>query len=292
MDDLNALAIFVSVAECGSYTKAAKAAGLPKSTVSRQVARLERELNAPLLHRSTRAISLTDQGQRLYDRARLALIDLRGSVTEFRERQTRVTGTVRISATSAFGQRVVAPLLCSLMRREPDLRIDLQLSDARSDIVQGGIDIAVRMGALPDSDLRARKLCTVARVLCASPDYLQDKGIPSTPTDLSRHACIVTAPGLTRWTFANGSDVVVNWRFSVGSVLLAHDVAVAGEGVALLPRFIAESDLAKGRLVQVLPDFPLPDAEVAAVYPNDRVPGKATSAVLADLVQQLANRRL
>jgi DNA-binding transcriptional LysR family regulator len=292
MDDLNALAIFVSVAEYGSYTKAAKAASLPKSTVSRQVARLEKELNAPLLHRSTRAISLTDEGQRLFERARLALIDLRASVTEFHERQTRVTGTVRISATAAFGQRVVAPVLCGLMRREPELRIDLQLSDARSDIIQSGIDLAVRMGALPDSDLRARRLCTVARVLCASPEYLRGKGMPSEPNDLTRHSCIVTAPGLTRWTFASGRDVVVNWRLSVGSVLLAHDVALAGQGVALLPNFIAEKDLAKGRLIQVLPEFPLPDAVVAAVYPNDRVPAKATGAVLAYLVQELSNRRL
>ncbi len=292
MIDLNALALFISVAEKGSFTAAGREAGVPKATVSRHVSKLERDLNATLLHRSTRAVSLTDSGRQLYERASAALFETRGALAEIRGRQARTVGTVRISATAAFGQKVVAPILCELLRMEPDLRIDLQLIDSRVDVIQSGTEIAIRMGQLTDSELKSRKLCMVRRLLCAAPKYLAESGFPDEAGDLARHECIVTSAHLNRWSFADGKEIIVRWRFSAGNALLAREAALGGRGIAVLPLFAVADDLRSGRLVRVLPNDPLPAAEAMALFPNGSVPVEATSFVVNYLANALKGREV
>jgi DNA-binding transcriptional LysR family regulator len=292
MTDLNAMALFVRVVEAGSMSAAARLLNLPKSSISRRIALLEHELNATLLHRSTRSLSLTDTGRIYYERARPIVVDAQQAELEIRSRHSRAVGIVRISATTGFGQKVLAPVVCELLRDEPELKIDLRLTDERLNIIEDGLDLAVRMGALDDADLLSRRLTMVTRVLCASPDYLEANGTPDAPADLARHSCIVTSAALNRWRFEDQSEIAVPWRLAAGNVLLACDAAVGGHGIALLPRFLAAEHLEAGRLVQVLPDFPLPRSEATVLYPRDRIPSVATKTVIEALVKTLARREL
>ncbi len=290
--DLNATALFVRVIETGSFTAAAREAGLPKSTVSRQIADLERRLGATLLHRSTRALSPTDVGRELYDRAANALREAQTVIAGFSARRTGAVGTVRVSATSGFAQIILAPILHAVLREEPDLRIDLRLSDTRVDVIEDGIDLAIRMGRLENSELKARKLCRIGRLICASPGYISLHGMPTDVLKLSRHEAIVTAAHLNRWTFADGTETTMRWRFSAGNILLARDAALHGKGLALLPRFLISEELANGQLIEVLADRPMPAADATALLPADKLPAPATAALLDRIVAHLKGREL
>jgi DNA-binding transcriptional LysR family regulator len=292
MADLDGMALFVRVIDAGSLSAAARSLGLPKSTVSRRLTQLEATLGVPLLHRSTRALTLTDAGRIYLDRVRSIVRDAEEAELEIKSRSARAVGLVRISATVAFGQGVLSPILCRLMEEEPGLRIDLRLAEQRLNIFSDNLDLAIRMGALDDSELVARKLCTVSRVLVAAPGYLKKRCAPTSPRDLETHACIVTSADLDRWTFADGTDLRVPWRLAAGSVMTTVDAALAGHGIALVPRFVVEAALADGRLIEALPQHPLPPAQATALYPRDRVPSIATKRVVDMLVAELAGTNL
>jgi DNA-binding transcriptional LysR family regulator len=292
MTDLNAMALFVRVVEAGNMSAAARLLGLPKSTISRRIALLEHALNATLLHRSTRSLGLTDTGRIYYERARPIVLEAQQAELEIRSRHARAVGTVRISATTGFGLKVLAPVICDLLRAEPELRIDLRLTDERLNVIEDGLDLAIRMGALDDAELLSRRLTMVKRVLCASPDYLDANGTPDTPAALTRHSCIVTSAALNRWRFEDQTETLVPWRLSAGNVLLACDATLGGHGIALLPQFLAEEHLATGKLRPVLSDFPLPRSEVTALYPKDRILSQATKTVIESLINALARKEL
>ncbi len=280
MDDLNAMALYVKVVEAGSMAAAARLTGLPKSTVSRRIAELEKDLGATLLHRSTRVLNMTDSGRLYFDRVQPVVRTAEQAAVEVRSRNARAVGLVRISATIGFGQGVLAPLLCQILSDEPELRIDLRLSEERINVIREGLDLAVRMGSLEDADLLSRRIATVARVLCASPAYLAAHPAPRKPDDLRGHSCIVTAADLNRWRFADGQEIDVPWRFAAGNVFMARDAALGGQGIALLPRYLTRDAVSNGELVEVLPEFPVPHAEATAIYPRDRVLSLATRIVL------------
>jgi len=290
--DLNAMVLFVLVVEAGSMSAAARLLNLPKSTVSRRIAQLEHDLNATLLHRSTRSLSLTESGRIYFERAQPIVLEAQNTELEIRSRHARAVGTVRISATTAFGQRVLAPEIYKILEEEPELKIDLRLSDERQNVIEDGLDLAIRMGDIPDTDLLSRRLTMVTRILCAAPDYLRNRGTPDHPRDIARHSCIVTSPALNRWRFNDQSEIAVPWRVATGSVLLACDAAAAGQGIALVPRFVAAEHLKTGKLVQVLSDFPLPLARATALYPPARIPSLATTIVVNALVARFAKKVL
>jgi DNA-binding transcriptional LysR family regulator len=292
MADLDGMALFVRIMEAGSLSAAARRTGLPKSTVSRRLSQLERALGSSLINRSTRALVLTDAGRDFLDRVRPLVIEAEQAELEIKSRGARAVGLVRIGATTAFGQGILAPLLCGLMQQERDLRIELQLSDQRENLFEDGIDIAVRMGRLDSSELTVRKLCSVTRGLYAAPAYLARHGALKHPADLAQHECIVTAKALERWSFADGTEIRVPWRFASGTVAMALDAALRGQGIALLPRFVAANAEASGNLCSVLPDSPLPAAEASALYPRNRTPSFAVKAVVDALVRDLAKKVL
>jgi DNA-binding transcriptional LysR family regulator len=292
MVDLDGMALFVRIMDAGSLSAAARSLGLPKSTVSRRLMQLEEGLGTSLISRSTRALALTDAGRDFLDRIRPLVMEAEQAELEIKSRGARAVGLVRIGATTAFGQSILAPLLCNLMQREPDLRIELQLSDQRENLFEDGLDIAVRMGRLDSSELTVRKLCSVKRGLYAAPAYLARHGEPQRPEDLAQHECIVTSKALERWSFADGTEVRVPWRFASGTVAMALDAALRGQGIALLPNFVAADSVASGKLNTVLPDTPLPVAEASALYPRNRTPSFAVKAVVDTLVREFAKKEL
>jgi DNA-binding transcriptional LysR family regulator len=292
MADLNGMALFVAVVDAGSLSAAARQLGLPKSTVSRRLTQLESALKTPLLHRSTRSLALTDIGRAYVERARPLVREAAAIEDELLARTSRPSGLVRVSATTGFGQMVLGPVLCSFMHIEPNVRFELNLTDARVNLLQQNVDIAIRMGTLDDADLMSRKIASVTRLLCASPAYLATRGTPVAPTDLSTHDCIVTSSKLDQWVFSDGTEIRVPWRLAAGNIALARDAAIGGHGIALLPRFLIADDLASRKLVHVLPDHPLPKAEATALYPRDRVPSIATRLLLDHMVSQLSGQAL
>lgn len=281
---LDDLALLVTIADEGSFTAAARTMGLPKSTVSRRLADLELLLRTSLIRRSTRALSLTDEGRRIYDMAKPSITAADNAAQAIAERERHVAGRVSLTTTAALGQYLVAPHLAKLTGAYPDLQIELRLTERRVNIVSDGIDLAVRMGALDDSDLVARRLCLVRRVLVASHTYLERAGTPVAPSDLAAHNAIVTSAALNTWRFDGGWECAMRWTIAAGNMLVAHQLARLGHGIALLPDFMLEADLERGVLIRLLPDYPMEQADAWIVSSPQRYRSLAVQTVLNYLV--------
>lgn len=280
---LDDLALLVTIADEGGFTAAAAALGVPKSTISRRLADLELLLRTSLFQRSTRALSLTDEGRRIYELAKPAITAADGAARAIAERERLVAGRVSLTTTAALGQYLVAPLLPKLAADFPDVQVELRLSEQRANIIGEGIDLAVRMGALDDSDLVARRLCVVRRLLVASPAYLARAGVPTSPPDLAAHNGVVTSPALTSWRFADGWECSMRWSVAAGNMLVAHQLARLGQGIALLPDFMIKGDLETGALTPILPDHPMQQADAWIVSSAQRYRSLAVHTVLNHL---------
>lgn len=288
---LDDLALLVAIADEGGFTAAARVLGLPKSTVSRRLADLETGLRASLFQRSTRALSLTDEGQRIYGLAKPAIDAAQDAARAIIERERAVSGRVTLTTTAAIGQYLIAPRLPALIERYPALQVELRLTERRINIVAEGIDLAVRMGALDDSELVARKLATVCRQLVAAPAYLAEHGMPLHPSDLAGHRAIITSHELSRWRFADGWESELRWSIAAGNMVVAHQLALAGHGIALLPDFLIANDLATGRLSMVLGDYLHDEAEAWLVSSRQRYRSPAVRAVLDELTTDIFPRK-
>jgi len=281
---LDDLALLVAIADEGSFTAAARALGVPKSTVSRRLAELELLLRTSLFRRSTRALSLTDEGQRIYDMARPSIIAADHAARAIAERERLVAGRVSLTTTSAIGQYLITPRLIELTAAYPDVQVELQLTERRVNIVGEGIDLAIRMGALDDSDLIARRLCTVRRLVVASPAYLEKAGALVAPSDLASHNAIVMSAALDTWRFEGGWECSMRWTIAAGNMLVAHQLARLGHGIALLPEFMIETDLEQRRLVELLPKYPAERADAWILSSPQRYRSLAVQTVLNYLV--------
>ncbi|WNG29334.1 LysR family transcriptional regulator [Cystobacter fuscus] len=280
--DFEGMALFVKVVEHGSLSAAGRAVGMPKATVSRQIALLEQRLGAALLHRSTRALSLTDVGRRYFTRIRPIVRDAELAQVEAMAGHAAPSGLLRVSATVAYGQLVIAPRLFRFLERHSAVNIDLRLSDERVNLVAGGYDLAIRMGVLDDSELISRKLDTVPMVLVAAPAYVEVHGAPRRAEDLSRHRAIVTRIDIDHWNIGEETVRIV-WRMSTGNMFVTRDAVRAGLGIALVPLFLVSHELAQGSLLRLLPDQPLPETQVTAVYARSVAPSLALKALLDGL---------
>lgn len=291
LPDLEALAIFARVAESQSFSGAAEALGLSKATVSKAVTRLEQRLGTTLLHRTSRRFALTDSGRTLAARAAQMVHEAEEAEAQALDQSITPRGLVRLAAPMSFGMTYVAPALPDFLARHPDVSIDLHLSDETVDLVGGGFDCALRIAALPDSSLTARKLRPIRRHLVASPDYLDQRGRPAHPDDLSRHACLGYAylPTPNTWRFRHvktGEEAVVRLagplRANNADALTAS--LCAGLGIAEQPEFIHWRDIAEGRLEVILPDWSLPEINLHLVAPG----GGPRPARVAALMDHLA----
>ncbi|MCE2580526.1 substrate binding domain-containing protein [Komagataeibacter sp. FNDCR1] len=208
------------------------------------------------------------------------------------EREQLVAGRVSLTTTAALGQYLIAPHLVRLTADYPDLKVDLQLTERRINIIGESVDLAVRMGNLGDSDLIARRLCMVRRLLVASPAYLAQAGTPLSPSDLAAHNAIVTSAGLDTWRFDGGWECVMRWNIAAGNMLVAHQLARLGHGIALLPDFMIANDLKQGILCKILPDYPPEQADAWIVTSRQRYRSLAVQTVLNDLVEATGGREL
>jgi DNA-binding transcriptional LysR family regulator len=274
--DLNAVSTFAKVVELKSFRAAAAALGIPKSTVSRKVAELEDALGTRLLERTTRSLRLTDAGRAYHLRITPALDALGEAERAIEETRDEPAGHLKLTMTVEGGQTLLGPILAEYLERYPRVELEVELLDRRVDLVEEGFDVAIRAGVLPDSTLVARKLGSPGSLqVYASPEYLKRRGVPRQPRELVEHDCLVmsaqTTPGV--WSFrVQGKPVAikVRGRTLANSFVLLGELAVAGHGLARLPRYLAAEALATRKLVSVLDRF-LPDPVAwHAVYPSAR----------------------
>jgi len=293
--DYNRAALFVQVVKSGSFTGAATAVGLPKSSVSRSVSALEKELGVRLLQRTTRKLALTDVGQSFYDAVSGSVSAIETAGTTARERGPSPTGTVRLTASpDSVG---LAPILARFMRKYPGIRIELLLTSRFVDLVAEGIDIAVRAGRLPDSCLVGRRLGAAESTLLASPAYLKRRGRPRSVEDLAAHDWVlVRATGGRASLTLTGPDgqdrtFEVEGKLVADNMSFCRAAAESGIGIALLPIPVAADALDGGRLEQVLPGWSYGGASLSVLIPSGRhVPARV--ALLRDYLVDELGRRL
>ena len=259
LPDLEAWAIFASVVEHRSFSAAADTIGLSKATVSKAITRLEAHLGQSLFHRTSRRLALTEAGKPLAEHAARILAEARLAEESANDAASAPTGRVRLAAPMSFGIKNVAPLLAEFLAAHPGIEVDLHLSDARVDIVAEGFDIALRIAELPDSSLRARRLCTIQTHLVAAPRYLEANGTPTHPAQLGEHKLFGYSNVVGPWRFQGPAGAEVSVR--VHGPLTANSgeaiipALVAGLGIARLPDFIIDAYLATGALTTILCDW-------------------------------------
>jgi len=273
MDRFLEMKTLVAVVDAGSFIGAAEPLGMSKAAVSRHVSDLENRLGVRLLQRTTRRLSLTDEGQAFYARSKDALALVDEAETEIRSRSSEASGVVRVNAPQTFGVLHLAPLWGCFMDANPRVSLEVTLSDRLVDVVDEGFDLAIRIATLPNSTLVSKKLASTRVMLCAAPAYLERVGTPSHPADLALHQVIAYSywAGRDEWTFTGPEGVVsVKTRARLyannGDTCLA--AALSGQGIILQPSFLVAEDVRAGRLVELMPEYRSIELGIYAVYPT------------------------
>ena len=289
MMKLEGIAVFVAISEAGSISEAARRLRLSKSVVSERLADLERALGAKLVHRTTRRLSLTEDGSAFLDRARRIIGDVEGAAADMAERRSAMVGPLRISAPVTFGRMHLGPALYPFLAAHPDIELTLDLDDRRVDASSGGFDAVIRHGPILDSRLMAWKLAPSRRVLCASPRYIARHGAPRTIEELAGHKGIFyTNRGVADWRFPRGANagvsadaIVVRGRLGLGlnNGDMIRDAAMAGLGIALLPMFIAGPAMRAGELVSVDVGMQPENEFIFIAHPDGRHPSAKLRAM-------------
>jgi LysR family transcriptional regulator for bpeEF and oprC len=289
MQGLQQFVAFAETARHGGFAAAARRVGVAPSTLAKAVGRLEASLGVKLFHRTTRQVTLTPDGERLFERCQRVLAEIENLEAEASGTRTEPTGTLRVDLPVYYGRRYVLPLLAQLLRRHPGLHLDVRLTDAKVDLVRENVDLAVRIGRLDDSTLVARRVDQQGLALCASPSYLAAHGVPRRIEDLAAHAAVVfrlPTSGRDRpWQFRQrGTAVelspVARVRVNETEALLA--AVLLGTGICQLPDLLVEGELARGDLVELLPSCRPEAMPINLVYPSGRlVPARVRVAIEA-----------
>lgn len=288
MADLNDIVVFARVARERSFTKAAKALAMPKSTVSERVARLEATLGVRLLERTTRSLRLTASGTAYFARVARVVQELEDAEAAVTAAHKMPRGLLRVASPLLFAQVFLAEVVSEYLARFPEVQVELVVADRPFDVLEEGLDVAIHVLGPMDAQVVARKLGIGGRYCVASPRYLEARGMPTVPQDLADHDCL--SPGATRqvtWSFEREEGtaspappdrlrspethaVAVTARYVVSSVELVHRAALAGHGIAVLPAFLCANDVSSGRLVRVLEGWSAGEIAVHLVYPSHR----------------------
>ena len=286
MDRFRAMATFVRVVETGSFSAVAREQNATQSAVSKQVAALERALRARLLARTTRSLALTDAGERYFERARQLVAEVTEAEADVRRGEQQLKGWLRVAASVAFGKRVLLPLVQGFLADHPEVRVDLKLHDGYVDLIEQGVDVAVRLGDLADSSLVARRVATVPRTLVASETYLRrlpaTLPAPRTPSDLLSHNCIVYTElhGRNEWLFTaaagagaiagNMQAIRVSGNLQTNSSEAIRAAVLAGIGIGYAPCWMFEEEIARGEVRALMPDWRAPPVPIHLVSPSHR----------------------
>lgn len=293
MDRFLEMQTFRAVVDAGSFVKAADTLGFSKAAVSRYVADLEARLGVRLLHRTTRQLSLTEEGAVFDARCRELLSGLEEAESEISSRSGEARGLLRVNVPVTFGIMYLAPLWESFHVLHPQVRLDVTLSDRVVDVVEEGYDMAIRIATLPSSSLISKRLASTRVVLCASPQYLKTHGEPSHPSDLAQHQVIGYSywSGGDAWTFEGPEgpvSVTIHPWMSANNGDTCRAAALAHQGVILQPTFLIGDDLAAGRLVEILPEYRSIELGIYAIYPTRKHVAPKVRALVNFLGQQLS----
>jgi DNA-binding transcriptional LysR family regulator len=289
-DSFNEMAVFAKVVATGSLSSAARDLGLSPAMVSRRLAALEARLGVRLVNRTTRSLSLTDEGATYYESCARVLTEIEDANAAVSAGRQEPRGTLRVALPAAFGNQYVAPLVPQFAARYPAVQLALSLSDRSVNLIEEGFDLAIRIAALEDSSLAARKLAPNRRVLCASPEYLRRHGAPREPAELARHNCLLASDFQGTWEYKDASGkagaVRVSGRYVCDNWEVLREWALAGLGIALKSTWDVRRHLQSGALLPLLPGYSF-DSGVAiyAVYPHRRhLPAKTRAFIdfLAD----------
>ena len=288
MDRLTAMQVFVAVAQNGSFSATADQLDMSRAMVTRHVEALEQWLGARLFQRTTRSVTLTDAGETCLRRSQQMLTLMEDVQEETSRQDDALRGQLRVTCSMSFAYAEMAAALADFLLLHPNIKVDLQASDGVLNLVEARIDLAIRISAEPDPALIGRVLAPCASVLVASPAYLARHGSPQVPADLAAHRCLSYANfGKSTWMFARGDarcEVKLGSRFSANEAMALLRAAIAGAGVSMQPRYLANPFLADGSLQQVLPDWDLPMLSIYALYPSRKHLAPAVRALLDFLI--------
>ncbi|KAA0684231.1 LysR family transcriptional regulator [Roseomonas genomospecies 6] len=282
---------FVAVADCGGFSRAAERLRISSSQVSRQVARLEDRLQARLFYRTTRSVTLTEAGRSLLAHCRRLIEERDEALLAVSDLQAEPKGLLRLTCAVAYGERFVVPLVNGFLERHPQLRVEIELTNRRLDLVHEGVDLAVRLGRLMDSSLVATRIAPRVMHLCAAPSYLERRGTPRTLADLAEHECLTGTADT--WSLDEGGQEWLfrpqgRWRCNSGTAVL--DAALRGFGLCQLPDYYVMEHLTAGRLVSLLEAHRPPNTAVWAVYPPQRHLSPKVRLLIRHLKEGLARR--
>lgn len=275
MDKFQEMRVFAAVVDAGSFVGAGLQLDMSKAATSRHVSNLESRLGVRLLQRTTRKLSLTEEGQVFHARCKDLLRDVEEVESEITSRTGVARGLLKVNAPLSFGLLHLSGLWSEFMAQHPEVRLDVTLGDRTVDLLDEGVDLAVRIAQLPDSSLISRALGSTRLVLCASPDYVKRRGAPQHPTELASHEVIaysLLAMG-DHWSFTGPDGPIVaavQPRLRTNSGDTCRSAALSGRGIVLQPTFLVGTDLASGALVELLPQFPSIELGIYAVYPSRR----------------------
>lgn len=292
MDDLNGMSLFVKVVESKSFSEAAEKLEISPSAVSKKISRLEDRLGVQLLNRTTRRLGLTEAGAAFYERSARILTEVEEAEALVSTLRKAPHGLLRVAVPMLLGQMQIAPLAAPFLTRFPDMRLELVFMDRAADLIEEGLDVAIRVDDLPDSTLVARRLAPHRRVLCGAPAYFEKNGVPQTPEELVRHNCLTYGPHhpSREWFFntATGRRAVdVRGTFLTNNAEGLRQAALGGLGMALLPTFLVGGDLSAGLLRPVLSEYVSADTAIYAVYPQHRHQSPKVRAFVDFMMERL-----
>lgn len=293
MDKYQEMRVFTAVVDAASFVGAGDALGMSKAAVSRYVSELEQRLGVRLMHRTTRKLSLTPEGELFLARCRDILASIDASEAEISTRSVTASGLLKVSVPVSFGISHLAPLWSEFLDRHPQITLDIQLADRVIDLVDEGFDLAVRIARLPDSSLVSRRLASTRLVLCAAPSYLKRRGTPQHPSELTQHEVVsysLMAMG-DQWQFIGPEGPVsakVRPRMWSNNGDTCISAALQGAGIQLQPTFLIEQQLASGQLVEILPQYRSVELGIYAVYPSRKFVLPKVRALVEFLSTKLA----
>ena len=295
MDRLAAMETFVYVVETGSFSAAARRLNIGQPAVSKAIAHLEARLAVRLLLRSTRGLTPTEAGLAFFERSKRAIEEADEADNAARGAASGLTGNLRICAAVTFGRLHIVPHLGPFLDQNPGLNIDLMLDDRNVNLVEEGVDIALRMGALSDSGLTARKIAECRRVVLGTPAYFEKHGDPTCPADLSKHQAVVyTLGGGASWQFRNGTDdqsVIITGRIRVNAAEGLRAALLAHQGLTMASEWMFAPELANGAVREVMKDWTLPNQDLWAVFPTGRM-ASAKARAFVEYVQGLLTKEV